>query len=98
MYTAGGKGEGGGGRGYFLKGQNFLISPAYHTAIFDNRRSWPKEKLITLPPSLDKESKIWAIWLIGAEIDVWNRKLKTKGSQRFTDFCISGVKKVVRDY
>ena len=24
--------------------------------------------------------------------------LKTKGNQRFTDFCISGVKKVVRDY
>ena len=36
MYTAGGKGKGGGGRGYFLKGQNFLISPAYYTEIFDN--------------------------------------------------------------
>ena len=96
MYTAGGKG--GGGRGYFLKGQNFLISPAYYTEIFDNPRSWPKEKLTTLPPILDEESKIWAILLNGAEINVWNRKLKTKGSQRFTDFCISGVKKVVRDY
>ena len=26
------------------------------------------------------------------------KKLKTKGNQRFPDFCISGVKKVVRDY
>ena len=29
MYTAGGKG--GGGRGYFLNGQDFLKSPPYHT-------------------------------------------------------------------
>ena len=26
------------------------------------------------------------------------KKLKTKANQRLTDFCISGVKKVVRDY
>ena len=34
MYTD--RGWGGGGRGYFLNGQNFLRSPPYHTEFFHN--------------------------------------------------------------
>ena len=54
--------------------------------------------MTTLPPlSLDEESKPQALWWNGAEINVCeNRKLKTKAKQMFKDFCISGVKKVVR--
>ena len=42
MYTD--RGWGGGGRGDFLNGQNFLRSPPYHTAFFHNPPSWPKKK------------------------------------------------------
>ena len=31
----------------------------------------------------------------GEEINVSNRKLKTKGYERFKDFCVSGLQKVV---
>ena len=67
-----------GHREYFLKGQNFFRSPH----IIQNF-------LTTPPPSLAEESKI----IIGNTDEMVERlmfkikKLKTKGNQRFTDFC-----------
>ena len=93
MYTAGG---GGGGVRIILKRAKLLKTPPppHHTKCFDNPLLDQRKKKLQgsspsphSPPSLDKESKIWAVFMV--------KQKQSIGNQRFTEFCISGVKKVV---
>ena len=68
--------------------------PPHHTKCFDNPLLDQRKKKLQgsspsphSPPSLDKESKIWAVFMV--------KQKQSIGNQRFTEFCISGVKKVV---
>ena len=93
MYTAGG---GGGVSQPFQRAKPFKAPPPppHHTKCFDNPLLDQRKKKLQgsspsphSPPSLDKESKIWAVFMV--------KQKQSIGNQRFTEFCISGVKKVV---
>ena len=70
MYTVGGQG----GREYFLKGQNFLRSPPYHTQFFttpalDQKKKlgppFPPHPVLTRP---EEDIKVQALYFFEAQI------------------------------
>ena len=66
MYTAGGWG-GGGGRGYFLNGQNFLRSPPYHTEFFHNI-PLDQKKILAVLTRTEEDIKVQALYFFEAQI------------------------------
>ena len=67
----------------FFKGENFFHIPPYHTEFFGI-------PLLLTTLVFRRQVKYGQY---DEMINVYNRKLKTKVNQRFTDFSISGIKR-----
>ena len=65
MYTD--RGWGGGGRGYFLNGQNFLRSPPYHTEFVHNT-PLDQKKILAVLTRTEEDIKVQALYFFEAQI------------------------------